>query len=110
MFARHDYILDQHKVTLSQAIHGHNFITEPLLARLYRAALDMLENGKTGQPETMASLIEAKDLRIGAATDERTGTYVWLSVTPKSRYLTLGQKWIVEQFDPATSTTSSKVW
>jgi len=111
MFVRHDYIHDHHKVTLTQAIHGHNYITEQMLAKLYRAALDMLESGKTDQAETRASLINGKDdLRIGAATDERTGTYIWLAVTPKSRLMTVGQKWVAEQFDPTTQTTSSKVW
>ncbi len=109
MFARFD-IPENHKIVLTQVVRTHDYVTESLLAQLYRAAADALGNDKTSQPDVRSSLIEAKDLRIGAATDEKTGIFMWLVDTPKGRLMTIGAKWAAEQHDPATSTTSSKVW
>lgn len=110
MFLKHTYIPEWHKSVLQQTIRQHAGVTETVLARLYRAALDMLEKGATDQAEVMASQIVGTATTVGAATDERSGVYVWLAKTPHGNLLTVGQKWLMESRDNAVSTTSTKLW
>jgi hypothetical protein len=114
MFVQHQFIEEQHKAALESTIRQHAGITEPFLAKLYKAALDVytLADQAAPQPGLVFSRIANEKHVVASVTDERTGTYLQLAGEIKKpnvgKQLTMGQKWIMQ--GSAASTTATKLW
>lgn len=111
MFVQHEFIPESHKSVLTQLVRQKDYITEKLLARLYRACDEVLQAGTTTQAEVSVSATTGSgNYKVGTATDERTGIYVQVARGPKGPLLTVGQRWAMEGFDATTSTVATKIW
>lgn len=114
MFGHYTYILPQHVVALESAIRSHSVVTTvnaPTLARMYQLALDGLKQPvqETGY---YCSSLRAGNITMSTVTEAKTGIYIQLATVQgqASPYLTLGQKWAMEQYVPAHGNVSTVFW
>lgn len=117
MFVQHTFIEESHKPTLETIIRHHAGITEPYLAKFYRAALDVFANltEAKAQPSMIFSRFQGGDCVIASVTDERTGFFMQLAgaATPGKSHknqLTVGEKWVMQGSSETLSTMATKVW
>ncbi len=114
MFGHHPYIPPQHAVTLESAIRSHSVISSVnavLLARMYKLALEGL--GKpTQETGFFTSTLQAGTVTLSSVTEAKTGLWLQLAkVAQQSNpYMTLGQKWAMEQLSPAHGNVSTVYW
>jgi len=111
MFGHYTYIAKQHVVALESAVRNHNTVTGPLLAHLYQLALEGLRAPVTAEGFYTSSL-NAGNIILSSVTDAKTG--IWLQLArvkdQPNVYLTVGQKWAMEQFVPAHGNVSTIFW
>jgi hypothetical protein len=114
MFVQHQFIEEQHKAALESTIRQHAGITEPFLAKLYKAAFDVYTQAELAPPTpglVFSRFVNEKHV-VASVTDERTGLYLQLAGEIKKphmgKQLTFGQKWIMQ--GSAASTTATKLW
>jgi hypothetical protein len=115
MFVQHTYIEEPHKSALESTIRQHDGISEPYLAQLYKAALDvyMLAGEAVTKPGLIFSRIANDKHVVASVTDERNGFYMQLAGALKAnqgRQLTFGQKWVMQGKADNLSTTATKLW
>lgn len=111
MFAQHTFIDEQHKLAMTSVIRQQNYVTEPFLAKLYKAALDAMKPpSKTLPVENMAvNCVKTKEATLATATDLTTGIFVQLADTGKGNMLTVGKKWAIQGTDPVSNTSVIKL-
>ncbi len=114
MFAHYQYILPQHVVALESAIRSHAIVTtvnSQMLAKVYKLALDSL-SGPVQEPGYLISTLRADKITLGSATEAKTGIWIQLAKVDgqPNIYLTLGQKWAMEQYVPAHGNVSTLFW
>ncbi len=111
MFNHYRHILPEHHVALTSCVRNHVTVTAPLLASLYASAQENLQKAKT-QTGLLTSHISAGNMVIGTATDANTGFFVQLVKLENNEkpLLTVGAKWVVEQFNAAQGNTATKLW
>jgi hypothetical protein len=114
MFGHYTYILPQHHVALESAIRSHSVISTVnavLLARMYRLALDGLKE-PVQDTGFFTSSIRASNVTLSSVTEAKTGLWVQLAKvdTQPGPYLTVGQKWAMEQLNPAQGNVSTVFW
>lgn len=114
MFGHYTYIAKQHVVALESAVRNHSVITEingPLLAKMYQIALDGLKAPVQADGYYTSSL-KAGNVTLSSVTEAKTG--IWLQLAKvegqASFYLTVGQKWAMEQYVPAHGNVSTIFW
>jgi hypothetical protein len=111
MFNHYPFIAPEHHVALESCIRNHNVITSPLLAELYKAALFNVDKQTQITGRHTSHLITA-NVRIGTATDAKTGFYVQLAkVEGQERpLLTVGSKWAMEQPNALQGNVATHIW
>lgn len=113
MFAHYQYIAVQHHVALESAIRNHSVvsgITAPLMAKMYQIAINGLQ-GPSTETGFHTSSLRSGNIILSSVTDAKTGLWLQLArVDGKANYLTLGQKWVMEQFVPAHGNVSTILW
>lgn len=117
MFAQYKFIDARHHVALESAIRNHSVVSgigAQLLAKLYKLALDGLLNDTPAGREDGYSISKLTDGKIClvSVTESKTGLYLQLARVEgqSGYYLTLGQKWAMEQFSPAHGNVSTVMW
>ncbi len=114
MFGHHTYILPQHAVALESAIRSHSVISAVnavLLARMYKLAMDGLKQ-PTQETGFYTSTLQAGTVTVSSVTEAKNGLWIQLAkVADQSNvYMTIGQKWAMEQFNPAHGNVSTVFW
>jgi len=114
MFGHYPYIAKQHHVALESAIRNHSVVSPinaPLLANMYRLALDGLKQPTLGDGFFTSSL-HAGNVVLSSVTEAKSGLWLQLAKVDSqpSAYLTLGQKWAMEQYVPAHGNVSTTFW
>lgn len=113
MFAHYPYIAVQHHVALESAIRNHSVvsgITAPLMAKMYQIAINGLQSPAT-ETGFHTSSLRSGNIVLSSVTDAKTGLWLQIArVDGKANYLTLGQKWVMEQFVPAHGNVSTTLW
>lgn len=114
MFGHYSYIPQQHVVTLESAIRNHSVTTTvnaPTLAKMYQLALDGLKQ-PVQEPGFHTSSLRAGNVTLSTVTEAKSGIYIQLASVQgqPSNYLTLGQKWAMEQYVPAHGNVSTSFW
>jgi phage gp16-like protein len=120
MFAHYPYIAKQHYVALESAIRNHSVISSinaSLLAKMYKLALDGLTTGVKEDGFFTSSLaVDARltgvAMTVSSVTDAKSGLWIQLAKVEgqAQAYLTLGQKWAMEQLVPAHGNVSTIFW
>lgn len=113
MFGHYPFIAKQHVVALEAAVRNHTTVTGPLLASLYQAALTMLNDPGNITTEGMfTSKLITDNVVSSNVTDAKTGIWMQLAKVKgqSGNYLTLGQKWAMEQYVPAHGNVSTIFW
>ena len=114
MFGHYTYIAKQHIVALESAVRNHSVVSGingPLLAKMYQVALGGLK--APVQPEGYyTSSLRAGNITLSSVTDAKTGIWLQLAKVEGQAYpyLTLGQKWAMEQYVPAHGNVSTIFW
>ncbi len=111
------FILPQHRAPLETAIAASSPGREPLIADLYLAAMDTLNNSATEHPRTQRSralLVATKttpSLIVATATDPETGFFVQLvgDLTADAQ-LIFGKKLVAEHRPGTTNSSIVKIW
>ena len=114
MFGHYPYIAKQHHVALESAIRNHSVVSTinaPLLARMYQLALEGLKQPAPGDGFFTSSL-RAGNVTLSSVTEAKTGLWLQLAKVEgqPTNYLTLGQKWAMEQYVPAHGNVSTTLW
>jgi hypothetical protein len=113
MFNQYEYIDKAHHVALQSCIRNHQTVTAGLLAQLYRIALSThTQETVEKREDVLCSFLKTADgTKLAAVTDRKTGIYLQLASVPQSQpFLTVGQKWAVEQSNPAHGNTATLLW
>lgn len=114
MFGHYSYVLPQHHVALESVVRNHSVsttVTGPLLAKLYRLALDGLV--KPVQADGFyTSTLRAGNITLSSVTEVKTGLWLQLAKVENqpNPYLTVGQKWAMEQLMPAQGNVQTVFW
>lgn len=111
MLNQYSFIQEHHKAPLEAALRANSSVPAPLLASLYKQALDAVNGPAVTTETTSCSKLSDPGLgvTVGTATDKKTGAYVQLAQSGSGKpVLTFGTKWIVEMVDPGTGTTQFK--
>ena len=114
MFAQYTYIAQQHHVALESCIRTHSVVSginAQLLAKMYKLALDGLTQVVKEDGLFISRLTDGNTF-LSAVTDSKTGLYIQLATVKgqQTNYLTLGQKWAMEQFSPAHGNVATVLW
>lgn len=114
MFSHYPYILKQHHVTLESAIRNHSVastVTAPRLARMYKLALEGLTE-PVKEEGIFASTLRSGTITLSSVTDAKTGLWLQLAKVENQThpYITLGQKWAMEQLMPAQGNVQTIFW
>jgi hypothetical protein len=114
MFGHYPYIGKQHHVALESAVRNHSVtsaINAQLLAQMYKLALEGLKQPVT-ETGFYASSLHAGNIVLSSVTDAKSG--LWLQLAKVDRqpnpFLTLGQKWAMEQPVLAHGNVSTVFW
>jgi len=115
MFGHYPFIAKQHHVALESAIRNHSVVSGingPLLAKMYQLALDGLKQPAVGGDGFFTSSLRAGNITLSSVTEAKTGLWLQLAKVEgqTGNYLTLGQKWAMEQFVPAHGNVSTTFW
>lgn len=114
MFGHYPYILQQHHVPLESAIRNHSVASQvnaPMLAKLYKLALDGLKQPVQEQGFYTSSL-RSGNITLSSATEAKTGLWLQLAKVEgqPSQYLTVGQKWAMENLNPVQGNIQTMFW
>lgn len=114
MFGHYPYIAKQHHVALESAIRNHSVVSNisaPLLARMYQLAVEGLKQPVQGDGFFTSSL-RAGNVTLSSVTEAKTGLWLQLAKVEgqPTNYLTVGQKWAMEQYVPAHGNVSTTFW
>lgn len=114
MFGHYTYILPQHHVTLESAIRNHSVISSVnavLLAKMYKLAVDGLKN-PVQETGFYTSSLRAGNITLSSVTEAKSGLWLQLAKVENqpNPYLTVGQKWAMEQLIPAHGNVSTLFW
>ena len=114
MFAQYTYIAPQHHVSLESTIRNHSVVSginAQLLAKMYKLALDGLTQA-VKEDGLFVSRLTDGNVFLSAITDAKTGLYLQLASVKgqPTNYLTVGQKWAMEQFSPAHGNVATTLW
>lgn len=114
MFGQYPYIGKQHIVALESAVRNHSVTTTvnaQLLAQMYRLALDGLKQPIT-ESGFFTSSLRAGNITLSSVTDAKTGLWLQLAKVEgqPNPFLTVGQKWAMEQPVPAHGNVSTVFW
>ena len=114
MFGHYTFIQKQHHVALEAAIRNHSVVSginSNLIATLYKLALAGLDQPAKSEGFYMSTLT-TETATVSSATDAKTGLWIQLAKVKDqpSVYLTLGQKWAMEQYIPAHGNVSTIMW
>ena len=114
MFDHYPYIAVQHHVALASCIRQHSVVsgaTAPLFAKLYKLAQDGLAK-PANEPGFLASVLVTTEVTVSTVTDAKTGLYIQLArvQSQTSTYLTVGQKWAMEQLSPQHGNVATTLW
>ena len=114
MFGHYTFIPPQHVVALESTVRNHSVVTTvnaPMLAKMYKLALDGLKQPvqETGY---FTSSLRAGNITLSTATEAKTGIFIQLaSVQGQSgNYLTIGTKWVMENYSAVLGNTSAVFW
>lgn len=114
MFGHYPYIAKQHHVALESAIRSHSVTTQvnaQLLAKLYQLALNGLK-GPVQEAGFYASSLHGENVTLSSVTEAKTG--IWLQMAKvdgqTTLFLTVGQKWVMEQPVPAHGNIVTLFW
>lgn len=115
MFAHYPFIAKQHYVALESAIRNHSVISginASLLAKMYKLASDGLAGAVKDESFFTSTLITKNNITVSSVTDTKTGLWIQLAKVEgqAQAYLTLGQKWAMEQLVPAHGNVSTTFW
>lgn len=109
MFVQYKFIAEQHKVAL-QGVLAHG-VSAARLAALYEATLAVLDAEDTAKLSLAANFAFSRLVTethvIAVVTTRDTGVYCQLAreKTKPQAYLTVGQKWAMEQPGPHSVNT-----
>jgi len=114
MFGHYPYIAKQHYVALEAAIRNHSVvsgISAPSLAKMYQLAIEGLR-APVQADGFFTSSLRAGNITLSSVTEAKTGLWLQLAKVEgqASNYLTVGQKWAMEQFVPAHGNVSTTFW
>ena len=114
MFDHYPHVAVQHKVALESCIRQHSVVSganAPLLAKMYKLALDGMTNAPKEEGFLISLLTDGK-IFMSSVTDSKTGLYLQLASVKgqTGNYLTVGQKWAMEQYVPAHGNVSTTLW
>lgn len=114
MFGHYPYIQPQHFVALESAVRNHGVtasVTSQLLARMYKIVLEGL-NQPVQETGFHTSSLRAGNITLSSATDAKTGVWIQLALVEgqKNPFITVGQKWAMEQQVPAHGNVSTIFW
>ena len=114
MFAHYKYITPQHVLALESALRNHTVTTSvsaAMLAHLYRVALDNFTT-QVKNTACYTSLLVGGKVALSSVTDGKTG--IWLQLArvegQSELYLTVGQKWSMEQPGAAHGGANTFIW
>jgi len=116
MFEQYAYIPKQHHVSLASTIRNHSVssvATAPLLAKMYRYALDGLAGPVEMKELGFATslFVTADGIKVSSVTATQSGLWIQLArVGDKPPLLTLGQKWIMESGNATLGNTATSLW
>jgi hypothetical protein len=114
MFARYTYIDPKHVVPLEATVRNHSIVsaaTAPLLAKMYKTALDALSSGEPVREEGFAaSVLKSETVTLSSVTEAKTGLYIQMAKLDGKVYMTVGQKWVMEQPNPAHGNVTTSMW
>lgn len=115
MFHQYTYIAKQHHVALESAIRNHSIVSSisaPLLAKMYELALTGLKQPIQSEGFFTSSIHAAGNITLSSVTEAKTGLWLQLArVEGQSQpYLTVGQKWAMEQYQPVLGNTAAIFW
>ena len=114
MFGQYPFIGAQHYVALESAIRNHSVVSginAPLLAKMYQLAIAGLTSPVQSEGFHTSSL-RGGNITLSSVTEGKTGLWLQLArVEGKAQpFLTLGQKWVMEQPVPAHGNVSTIFW
>lgn len=111
MFNHYTYIVPEHHVALASCIRNHSGITSPVLAKLYKAALDNVDK-PVQAAEQFTSHLKSGNISVGTSTDAKTGIFVQLARADDNPrlLLTVGYKWAMDQSNPLQGNIATKLW
>ena len=114
MFDQYKAIPLQHKSVLQSALRGHavsSTISFQTMARMYHLALNGL-NGPINETGFHGSTLVAEGVTVSSVTDGKTGVYIQLAKLSNQANLclTVGQKWVMENYSQAMGNVSALVW
>lgn len=114
MFGHYPFILKQHHVALESAIRSHSVVSginANLLAAMYKLALAGLDQPVKSEGCYTSTLL-TDTATVSSVTDAKTGLWIQLAKVKDqpNAYLTLGQKWAMEQYIPAHGNVSTLMW
>lgn len=114
MFDRYSFIHKHHRVALESVVRNHSVastINAPLLAKMYQLAQQGLQTNVV-EDGFHASKINSETLTLSSVTEAKTGFWVQLakSADHVNPFLTVGQKWVMEQPIAAFGNVSTVIW
>lgn len=115
MFNQYEYIARQHHVPLEAAIKNHSIVSginANLLAKMYQLALAGLKQPVQSEGFFTSSIHAAGNITLSSVTEAKTGLWLQLARVEgqPQPYLTVGQKWAMEQYQPVLGNTASIFW
>ena len=114
MFDHYPFVLNQHRAALASAVRIHSVVsaaTAPILAALYKHALDGLTAPVKADGYYTSTLNTSDEITVSSATDAKSGLWVQLArAGGRLPVLTIGQKWSMEQFNTMTGSTNTIIW
>lgn len=114
MFDHYPHVAVQHKVALESTVRNHSVVSTvnaATLAKMYKLALDGF--GSPSKEEGfLSSVLHAGLVTTSAITEAKSGLWLQLARVQNQTgtYLTVGQKWAMEQFVPAHGNVSTTLW
>lgn len=115
MFEHFPFIAKQHHVALQSAIRNHSVVSgvnAALLAKMYQLAASGLSGAVKDEAFYTSTMVTTNKITISSVTDAKTGLWLQLAKVEgqAQAYLTLGQKWAMEQLVPAHGNVSTIFW
>lgn len=114
MFDHYPHVAVQHKVALESTIRQHsvvNTVNAPTLAKMYKLALDGF-TAPTKEEGFLSSVLNTGTVTISAITEAKSGLWLQLARVKDQTgtYLTVGQKWAMEQLSPQHGNVATTLW
>ena len=106
------YIEETHRIALEASMRGRTGLTQALLAKLYKHALEAASSATSRENGFFHSRIQTPEYTVGTCTDAKTGYYVQLVKRTEDPHLllTLGQKFAMENVDVQRGNVNTLFW